>query len=208
MAQGWSFAGKRVEFRGALPAGKLVVLGASGAVEHELKLAQAGEWSLPVGTASLKVVRTRQFAGPKLELFSPAGRALPPSKQHLSPSPAPAGSTCAQHHAAASYACARCGSFVCPSCAGADLTHCTSCFDAAHAAAAKDAAAMAYFAPVIVFGIAGGLIGGLLGGLAGAASVEVAKRTESRALKLLAAVGLYSVAAVLYVVVAAMIRRP
>jgi hypothetical protein len=183
MAQGWSFAGQRVEFRAALPAGKLVVLAPpSKDFLHELKLS------------------------PVLELFSPSGVLLPPAPRHVAPGPAPAGSVCPTHQAAALGACARCGTFMCPSCAGADLTHCSTCFGTLHEAAQKNAAAMAYFAPVIVFAIMGGLLGGLFGGAAGVAAMAIAKRTDNKAVKIGAAVGLYTVAAILWIVIAVLLR--
>jgi hypothetical protein len=201
MAQGWSFAGQRVEFRAALPAGKLVVLAPpSKDFLHELKLSQTGEWTVPVAGQSIKVVRKRVAMTPVLELFSP------PAPRHVAPGPAPAGSVCPTHQAAALGACARCGTFMCPSCAGADLTHCSTCFGTLHEAAQKNAAAMAYFAPVIVFAIMGGLLGGLFGGAAGVAAMAIAKRTDNKAVKIGAAVGLYTVAAILWIVIAVLLR--
>jgi hypothetical protein len=209
MAQGWSIAGKRVEFRAGFPAGKLAVTnGQKGAPpEHELKLASKGEWTLPVGPHQVKVVRTAQFAGPKLELFGPGGGLIPPTAAHVAPGPAPAGSVCPAHQAPATSACARCGTFVCGQCVGADLTHCQTCLTALQTAAQKNAAAMVWMSPVLFFGIFGGLLGALFGGAAGAAMVAIAKRTENKAIKLGAAVVLYGLAAVLWLVIAASLRR-
>jgi hypothetical protein len=208
MAQAWSFAGKRVEFRAALPAGKLVVVAPpSSTPEHELKLSQKGEWTLPVAGQTLKVVRTQQFLAPKLELFSPEGTLLPFSPKHLAPSAAPAGSLCAPHQATASYACARCGAFACETCRGADRTHCATCFQALHAAAEKNAAAMVFLAPAALFAVFGGLLGGVLGFAAGGAAVAIAKRTENRAVQILAAVGLYGLATILFLVFVVLVAR-
>lgn len=207
MAQGWSFAGQRVEFRAALPAGKLVVL-APPAKDflHEVKLSQEGEWTVPVAGQPLKVVRKRKGLTPVIEVFAPGGTMLPPADRHVAQRPAPAGSLCPANQAPAIAACARCGTFICQACAGADLTHCASCFGTLHEAAQKNAAAMAYFAPVIVFGIMGGLLGGVFGALAGGAAVAIAKRTENKVVKIGAAVGLYALAAILWIVVAVLLR--
>ncbi|MCA3012596.1 MAG: hypothetical protein INH41_09375 [Myxococcaceae bacterium] len=49
MAQGWSFSGRRVEFRVALPAGKLVVVAPpSKAPMYELQRSQVGEGGGPL----------------------------------------------------------------------------------------------------------------------------------------------------------------
>src|SRR5262245_23156784 len=125
MALGWSIDGRRVEFAAAFPAGKLVVK-EQGQKTHEQKLASQGEWSLPVGTETFAVKRVKAFMGPKTELFRGDAK-VPPTAKHVSPLPAAPGSVCASHQAAARYACARCGGFSCLQCAGADLTHCTSC---------------------------------------------------------------------------------
>ncbi|MBL8933273.1 MAG: hypothetical protein JNM69_01895 [Archangium sp.] len=204
----WSIAGKRVEFRAGFPAGKLVVTNTpKGTPEHELKLATKGEWQLPVGVHSVKVVRTSQFAGPKLELFGASGALIPPTDQHLVPGVAPEGSQCPSHQVAATYACARCGTFVCAQCAGVDFTHCQTCLASLTEVAQKNSAAAAYFAPVIVFAIFGGLLGGLFAGAAGAAAVAIAKRTEHKAIKIGAAVVLYGIAAVAWILIAASLRR-
>ncbi|MEW5742558.1 MAG: hypothetical protein AB1938_26810 [Myxococcota bacterium] len=207
MAHGWSIGGKRIEFRAALPAGKIVVVDSPGGQPvHEQKLAAKGEWEVPVGDKKYRLVRTPGFAAPKMDVFSPRGELVPPTDKHVAPAPAPAGSTCAPHQAAARYACARCGLFVCEECAGADLTHCRKCIEGLVATAQKNAAAMAYMAPVLVFAIMGGLLGGILGALAGAGSVAIARRTENTALKLGAAVGLYALAVIVWVVIAAFLR--
>lgn len=203
----WSIAGKRVEFRAGFPAGKLVVTDKpKGTPEFELKLATKGEWQLPVGALLVKVVRTSQFAGPKLELFVANGALIPPTEQHVIAGLAPEGSQCPSHQLAATYACARCGTFVCAQCAAVDLTHCEKCFVGLSEIAQKNSAAAAYFAPVIVFAIFGGLLGGLFAGLAGAAAVAIAKRTEHKAIKVGAAVVLYGVAAVAWILIAASLR--
>lgn len=203
----WSIAGKRVEFRAGFPAGKLVVTDKpKGTPEYELKLATKGEWQVPVGAHQVKVVRTSQFAGPKLELFGANGALIPPTEQHVVPGLAPAGSQCPTHQVAATYACARCGTFVCAQCAGADFTHCQKCLGSLTEVAQKNSAAAAYFAPVIIFVALGGLLGGLFAGAAGAAAVAIAKRTESKAIKLGAAVVLYGVAAIAWILIAASLR--
>ncbi|MBL8950784.1 MAG: hypothetical protein JNK82_08415 [Myxococcaceae bacterium] len=205
MATGWSIDNRRIEFGAAFPAGKLIVK-ESGQNVHEQKLATKGEWQLPVGGASYKVVRVKGFMGPKTELFDARGRKVPPSDKHASPSPAAPGSTCPAHQAAARFACARCGTFVCGECAGADLTHCQTCCDKMMKEADKNAAAMAYLAPTIVMGVVGGLLLALFAGGAGAIAVTIAKRTESKAVKIGAAVGLYTLAVVAWLIVVALIQ--
>jgi hypothetical protein len=61
-------------------------------------------------------------------------------------------------------------------------------------------------APVVVFGVLGGLLLALLGAAAGGIAVTIAKRTESKPLKLLAAVGLYGAAIIVWLVIVAMLR--
>lgn len=203
----WSIAGKRVEFRAGFPAGKLVVTDKpKGTPEFELKLATKGEWQVPVGVHQVKAVRTSQFAGPKLELFGANGALIPPTEQHLLPGLAPEGSQCASHQVAATYACARCGTFVCAQCSGVDFTHCQKCLGSLTEVAQKNSAAAAYFAPVLIFAVFGGLLGGLFAGAAGAAAVAIAKRTEHKAIKIGAAVVLYGIAAVVWILIAASLR--
>jgi len=205
MAIGWSIDNRRLELGAAFPAGKLIVK-ESGQAVHEQKLSSAGEWSIPVGGGAFKAIRTKGFMGPKTELFDERGRKVPPSEKHASPAPAAPGSTCPAHQAAARYACARCGTFVCNACAGSDLTHCETCCGKLMTEADKNAAAMAYLAPVIVMGVLGGVLLAILGGIAGAIAVAIAKRTESKPLKRVAAIGLYTVAVLVWVVLAAVIR--
>ena len=205
MAHGWSIDGRRVELGPAFPAGKLVVK-ENGQSVHEQKLASKGEWELPVGGSTYKVVRVKGFMGPKTEVLDGRGRKVPPSDKHAAPSPAAAGSTCAPHQAAARYACARCGSFVCTECAGADLTHCVTCCEKLTQEADKNAAAMAFLAPAAAFGIIGGLLLAVFGLAAGGVAVAIARRTESKPLKIIAAVGLYGVAIVAWLIVVAMIQ--
>lgn len=209
MAQGWSIGGKRIEFRAAFPAGKLAVVTPPGTQpEHEVKLTTKGEWQVPVGEHTYRVVRTQAFMGPKIEVFSPRGELVPPAAKHVAPAVAPFGSMCATHSSVgAKYACARCGTFVCGECAGADLTHCRKCIEGLVAEAQKNAAAMVYLVPMPIFAVLGGCLGGVLGGLAGAAAVAIARKTENTALKVAAAVGLYALAIVLWVVIAALIQR-
>lgn len=208
MALGWSIAGKRIEFRAGFPAGKLVVADApKGPALHELKMKAKGEWELPVAGRTYRVVRAAGMMGPKIDLFSPRGELVPPSAKHLSPSPAPAGAVCATHaQAAAVSACARCGTFLCAECQGADLTHCRACLGGLEKAAKAEAAAMAYFAPVLIFAVVGGLLGGLFGGAAGAAAVAVARKAEKTPVKIAAAVAFYGVAAVAWIIAVAVLR--
>lgn len=208
MALAWSIAGKRIEFRAGFPAGKLVVADApKGAALHELKMKTKGEWELPVDGRTYKVVRTAGMMGPKIDLFSARGELVPPSAKHVPPSPAPAGALCAAHaQVAAVSACARCGTFLCADCQGADLTHCRACLGGLEKAAKAEAAAMAWFAPVVVFAATGGALGGLLGAAAGAATVAVVRKTEKTPVKLAAAVAFYGVAAVAWIVAVALIQ--
>ncbi len=198
---GWSVDGKRVEVRAGFPAGKLVVDGGD-----ELKLSAKGVWPVRLGKRTLTLKRTAAFLGPKTELFA-GPELIPPTPAHVGQVLAPDGSLCARHReAAALITCARCGSFACEACAGPDRTHCRTCLEGLAADAARKAAAAAYMAPVVVFGIGGGLLGALFGGVAGAAAVAIARKTESKALKLGAAVALYGVAAIAYIIVAVLIR--
>ncbi len=205
MAQGWSVDGRRVQLGAAFPAGKIVVL-ENGASVHEQKLSGKGQWPLSIGGAPFELKRTKGFMGPKTDLFNERGEKIPLSAKHVVPAPAVVGSLCAVHSAAARFACARCGAFACPQCAGADLTHCKGCSDRLGQEAAKNAAAMAYFAPTVVLAVLGGALLGLLGAAAGAGAVAIARRTESKPLKILAAVGLYGLAVVSWVVAVMMIK--
>lgn len=206
MAQGWSVDGRRIEFRAAFPAGKIVVL--EGATQlHEEKLKAAGEWQVPVGGASLKLTRVRGFLGPKLELHGTDGSVIPMTPKLVAPTPAPAGSLCSAHQQAARYTCPRCGGFCCPACAGPDLTHCKPCAQRLSEAAAKNAAAMAYLAPVPVFLVLAGPLAAVLAAGAGAGAVAVARSTENRLLKIFAAIALYGVATVLWAIAVYFITR-
>ncbi|MFO0597122.1 MAG: hypothetical protein U0228_17545 [Myxococcaceae bacterium] len=205
MAAGWSIDGKRLEFGPAFPAGKLVVK-EGGATVHELKLASKGEWTLAVGGQQFQVTRVQKFMGPKTTLVDGRGARVPMTDKPVVPAPAAAGSQCATHQASARYACARCGAFVCPECAGSDLTHCRPCVERLLVEEDKNAAAMAYMAPVVVLGVFGGLLLAVLGALAGAGAVAIAKKVESTPLKVLAAAALYGVAIVLWVIIVAMIK--
>ncbi|MBX7115887.1 MAG: hypothetical protein K1X64_16275 [Myxococcaceae bacterium] len=204
MPQGWSVAGRRLEFGAAFPSGKLVVKH-NGQVEHEQKLASQGTWDIPVDGTTYRLVRTKGFLAPKTELFSHDGDKVPPTNKLVTPSPAAAGSLCAAHGAAASSACARCGTFVCVQCAGPDRVHCQPCSERLITEAEKTAAAMAYLAPAPVLAIFGGLFLALLGAGAGLLAVFIAKRTESKALKIAAAVALYGVAVVVWLVLLAVL---
>lgn len=206
MAQGWSVDGRRIEFRAAFPAGKIVVLEGTATV-HEEKLKAAGEWQIPVGGTSLKLTRVRGFMGPKMNLHGTDGTVIPMTPKLVAPTPAPAGSRCNPHQQLARYTCPRCGAFCCPQCAGPDLTHCKPCAQRLSEAAAKNAAAMAYMAPVPVFFVLAGPLAGLLAAGAGAGAVAIARNTESKALKILGAVALYGVATVLWAIAAYFITR-
>jgi hypothetical protein len=206
MAQGWSIAGRRIEFKAALPAGKVVVM-EGGAVTHEQKLTQAGEWPLSVDGATFRLKRTRHFMGIKNELRDAQGALVPPTAKLVAQVAAASGSVCAAHQQPARYACARCGTFVCATCAGNDLTHCQPCCQRMTQDAAKNAAAMAYFAPVAILAILGGVLLALLGAAAGAGAVAIARRTQSRALKIAAAVGLYGIAVIIWLVIVAAITN-
>ncbi|MHB8877182.1 MAG: hypothetical protein ACYC8T_26085 [Myxococcaceae bacterium] len=199
-AMGWSVDGKRVELRAAFPAGKLSIDG------EETKLSASGVWPVKVGKRTLTFKRTRGFMGPKNELFMGTDL-VPATPKHVPQTLAPDGSLCAVHkEAAAAITCARCGSFTCEACSGPDLTHCRPCLAKLAAEAAKKAAAMAYLTPVVVFGLLGGLLAALIGGLAGAAVVTIARRSDSKAVKLGAAIGLYGLAVVVYLVLVVVIQ--
>jgi hypothetical protein len=204
MAQGWSVAGRRVEFRAAFPAGKVVVLDGKEVV-HEVKLASKGEWTVPVSGVSYRLTRRQAFLAPKTELLSASGAVIPMSATLVVPTRAPPEARCAGHQAAASYACARCGAFCCPACSGPDLTHCAACAQRLAEAAAKNAAAMAYFAPVPLFFVLGGPLAGLISAAAGAGAVAIARNSENRALKIGAAIGLYLGAFLVWLVLVALI---
>jgi hypothetical protein len=205
MATGWSIDGRRVEFGAAFPAGKLIVK-QQGNATHELKLASKGEWPLVVGDATFTVKREQKFLGPKTELLDGRGHRVPMTAQAVLPKPAAPGSQCATHQQAARYACARCGTFVCANCAGSDLTHCAPCVQRLLAEEDKNAAAMAYMIPAAVMVPLGGLLLGVLGALAGAGAVAIAKRTESKPAKVLAAIGLYAVAVVIWLIVLSQLK--
>jgi len=200
MAQGWSVDGRRIEFRAAFPAGKLAVL-EGGNVVHEEKLKAAGEWQLPVGKRTFKVTRTRGFMGPKTVLHGLDGSEIPMTPKHVEPTPAPSGATCATHQAAASYVCPRCGAFCCPQCAGPDFTHCAPCATRQAEAAAKNAKAMAYMAPVPVFFLLFGLLPGIVSLAAGGASVAVARNTDNKKVQIGAAIAFYGVAVIITLVI-------
>jgi hypothetical protein len=201
---GWSIDGRRLEFRAALPSGKVVLL-EGGAVVLEQKLKQAGEWVIPIGGASFQLVRVRRFMGPKTELKASDGTVIPQSKQPVVPSVAPPGSLCQPHQATARFGCARCGAFCCSACAGPDLTHCTACFGRLAKLEAKNAAAMRWLAPVPVFLVLGGPLAGILTAAAGAGVVAIAKRTERTSLKVAAAAGLYGLATGLWLLLVALL---
>ena len=197
---GWSVDGKRLELRAGFPAGKLAV-----GDDEPIKLKTKGEWPVQVGRKALTFKRTAGFMGPKNELFAGA-ELIPPTPKHVARALAPEGSLCAKHkETPATIACARCGSFSCEACAGPDGTHCRTCLAGISAAAAKNAAAMAYLAPVVAFGLLGGLLAAVIGGLAGLAVVTIAKKTENKAIKIGAAVGLYGLATVIYLVLVVLI---
>jgi hypothetical protein len=197
---GWSVDGKRVELRAGFPAGKLAV-----GDDEPIKLSTKGEWPVRLGKRTLTFKRTSGFMGPKNELFAGADL-IPPTPKHVPRMLAPEGSLCAEHkETEATIACARCGSFSCEACAGPDGTHCRKCLAGLAAAAAKNAAAMAYLTPVVVFGILGGLLAAIVGGLAGLAVVTIAKKTENTAIKVGAAIGLYGLAVVIYLVLVVLI---
>ena len=206
MAHGWSIGGRRLELGAAFPAGKIVAR-EQGAVVFEKKLPRAGQLEAPLGGQTFTVRRTSGFMGPKTEVFDARGRRIPPSARPIQPGPAPLGSSCATHQVGASYACARCGTFVCVDCAGADLTHCEPCLQRLNADADKNAAALAYMAPVVVMGALGGLLLAVLGLAAGGAAVAIAKKVESKPLKLVAAVALYGAAVVIWLAILVTLQR-
>lgn len=83
--------------------------------------------------------------------------------------------------------------------------HCKPCSERLITAAEKNAAALAYLAPVPVLAVLGGVVLALFGAVAGLFAVFIAKRTESKALKIGAAVALYAVAIVAWLLLLAAI---
>ncbi len=198
---GWSVDGKRIEVRAGFPSGKLVVDGGAA-----VKLAGKGEWAIPIGTRTFTFRRKPGVMGPKDEL-SFEGEVVPPTPALVARRDAPAGGRCATHaDVDGVITCARCGNFACVACTGADGTHCRTCLADLSTRARKDAAALVYGAPLLVFAITGGLLGGLFGGLAAAGAIFAARRIESTPLKVLAAIGLYALAIVGYVVAVGLIQ--
>jgi hypothetical protein len=65
---------------------------------------------------------------------------------------------------------------------------------------------MAFAAPAVGFGLAGGLLGGLCGVVAAIGAVAVAKRSPSTVVKIGAAISLYGIAAVAWLVLATVIH--
>lgn len=130
MSRAWSVDNHRVEWVGgqvglfgsaAHLRGKLFIDGVRDETcqvkfnrpNHELK----------VGSRHL-VLKTNGFEG---DLWC-RGVMIPPTAEHVGTLVAPAGSSCAKHpEAAASIACAKCGTFACHACEGVDATHCAAC---------------------------------------------------------------------------------
>ena len=202
MANGWSVGGKRLELKAGFPAGKLAVDG-----EVATKLKSKGSFPVQIDGCPYTFERKPGLLGPKDTLRAADGQLVPPTPQHVASRRAGAGSMCAQHvDVQALVECPRCGSYACERCAGADRTHCRACSERLLATAEKQARDLMFMAPAIVFAITGGALGATLGLAAGAGAVAIARRTESTGLKWGAAIGLYLLAAIVFVVVAAAVQ--
>ncbi|MBI5545496.1 MAG: hypothetical protein HY901_16545 [Deltaproteobacteria bacterium] len=198
---GWSVDGQRLELAAGLPAGKLRILGGG-----EIKLKAKGDFPVQLGARTLTLRRSQRFMGVRNELVTASDEVIPPTPRHVEQIKAPAQSRCAQHsEVSAAVTCARCGAFACSACS-VDGTHCAACLKRILDEANQHAAALAFASPIVVFGVLGGLLGALVAAPAGLAAVAIAKRTERKAIKVGAAVGLYGLATLLYVVLFALIR--
>jgi hypothetical protein len=198
MANGWSIAGKRLEIKPGFPAGKLVLDGETAA-----KLKAKGSFPLQIAGKPYTFERKQGLMVPKDTLRSADGQVVPPTSKHVPSVRAAAGSLCAQHtDRQALVECPRCGSYACDQCTGPDLTHCRACTERLLATAEKHARDLMFMAPAFLFVVIGGMLGALLGVGAGAAAVAIARKTDSAGLKWAAAIGLYVVAAIAFVVAA------
>lgn len=172
----------------------------------DLKIAAKGEWDVPLAGATYRFKRTRGFLGEQFELRAPNGELVPKAKKRITPLEVPPGSQCATHPAdAATLVCARCGTFSCAACSGADLLHCRTCLQKELVEQQRNANAALYFTPAVLFMYFGGLLGVVLGLLAGAGASAFARRSENKALKILVAMGLYGVAFVVLLVLVTLI---
>lgn len=199
MALSWSVDGAHVELR----FGQLTVK-VQGRVKHRTTVGNEGEWPFPVNDLTYRIARVRTFAGVLTELYSHDGGLIPDTKHFVAKVQAPPHSVCG-HHAdtEARVACARCGTFACDRCLGADLIHCRSCLDRVRTEAKGRPREATYLAPALLFLIVGGLIGAALGLLAGTASLAIAHRVQSRRVRALIALGIYGAAAAFYLATAA-----
>lgn len=202
MADGWSVGNKRIELKAGFPAGKLAVDG-----EALVKLKSKGEWPLSLDGRSYTFRRKAGLMGPTNELVAPDGQVVPLSSQHTPRKPALAGSVCGVHVSElAEIICARCGTFACAQCCSTDATHCAPCIAPMIETHKKHQANLILMAPGFVFMVSGGALGAMLGVGAGALAVAIARKLESWLAKWLVAIGLYAVAAIVFVVLVAMLR--
>ncbi len=205
----WFIADRCLSITSGVLKDRLRVSGPGGkGLQYEQALPAKGEWTVPVGDRTYRVVRTQALMGTQTVVLSGKNEPVPAQAQRIEWRQAPEGSQCAAHSGSpAAYACARCGTFVCAACESADLVHCRACIGLSLASSEKRSKEVVYYAPAIVFMMMGGALGGLLGALGGAAAAALARKTESAFLKVAAAVGAYSVAGALWLVVATFIRR-
>ncbi len=198
---GWSVDGAWVEVTL-----RALVVTRDEHVAHRTFLGDQGEWPFPINGRAYRIARVKTFWGRVTELYSHDGGLVPETARFVDKVLAPAGSTCARHvDVAASVACARCGTFACAACLGPDVIHCRGCEERLFAEANDRPREGAYFAPAALFVAAGGLVGGALGLGAAAASVAIARRVQNKPLRAVIAVGLYGLAAIVYLLVAAII---
>ncbi len=203
MANGWSVSGKRIEVGPAFPAGKLVMDG-----ELVTKLKSKGDFPVVIAGRGYTFKRKPGWPTPVQELISPAGTTVPFSKTHTAQILAPADAACATHpDARAAIVCARCGSFACSACSEADGTHCAACIAPMIAAHQRQQGDLVLMAPAFIFMVSGGLLGGLIGGGAAALAVAVARRLDSKVTKWVAALAIYLVAALLFVIAVGVLRH-
>jgi len=181
---------------------RVVVYGPDEVERYEQRVSASGAWQVPIAGRVVKVTRRMGLEDSVVEVFGSSGETIPMTPTRLCQIAAPEGSRCATHtEITASYACLRCGTFVCGRCEAADLIHCRTCLAPRIEASKAAALELAYFAPAAVFAYAGGIFGAVFGVLAGAAAYAVARRTR-RGPAVIAAIGLYLLAALVTLMIA------
>lgn len=202
----WSVDGYLVE----LVNGKLTVSsGPGGPTVLELKKVgqKAGEVPLTLDGRAYRLSTSRGFLGPVSELRTAGGDLLPECDAYASRTPAPGGTSCQAHRSPAVVACARCGAFACERCLGADRVHCATCMLKLTSEAQRRPRQAVYLAPALVYMPLGGALGGLLGVGAASASFAIARKLESRAARVGAAVGIHLVAVAVLLAIQVAIAR-